>query len=211
MASISVTRTDQYRLPSWSPAWRARRAFSPREAWKIQIDLDNEMVRSEEQRALPGLAGGSKPQVPAAFGGGVRLGGQQRLVYVSGFTAAGRCPAKLGAVGGLAFAEQQVVRLAIESSGLVRSRGPLRLVPTTGRAALPRSRWPGGSSWPRPWTGCGPPGSRCTPGHSPCLGSPPPPPANRPPAAAELSMLIGWCMGVKLEGSRETETITGQG
>src|ERR1700749_1157425 len=40
MSSTSPTRADQYRSPSLSPAWRARRAFSPREAWKIEIDLD---------------------------------------------------------------------------------------------------------------------------------------------------------------------------
>jgi len=32
-----------------SPACRARRAFSPREAWKIEIDLGNEIVRSKKR------------------------------------------------------------------------------------------------------------------------------------------------------------------
>src|SRR6201989_1211033 len=45
MSSTSATRADQYASPSWSPAWRARRAFSPREAWKIEIDFDSEIVR----------------------------------------------------------------------------------------------------------------------------------------------------------------------
>ena len=47
MASTSATRADQYWSPSLSPAWRARRAFSPREAWKSEIDLDSDRVRSK--------------------------------------------------------------------------------------------------------------------------------------------------------------------
>jgi len=47
MSSTSPTRADQYRLPSLSPAWRASLAFSPSEAWKIEIDLDSEIVRSK--------------------------------------------------------------------------------------------------------------------------------------------------------------------
>ena len=54
-------------------------------------------------------AGGFDPELARAFGRGVRFGCQQLGVQVRGFlTAAGRL-AKLGAVWGLAFAEQQVI------------------------------------------------------------------------------------------------------
>jgi hypothetical protein len=45
---------------------------------------------------------------------GVRLSGQELSVEVGGFAAVIRVPAELGAVGGLALAEQQVVRLAFD-------------------------------------------------------------------------------------------------
>jgi len=45
--STSPTRPDQYSSPSLSPACQATRAFSPSEAWKIEIDLENEIVRSK--------------------------------------------------------------------------------------------------------------------------------------------------------------------
>ena len=48
MSSASATRADQYASPAASPAWRARRAFSPREAWKMEIDLDIEIVKSKK-------------------------------------------------------------------------------------------------------------------------------------------------------------------
>ena len=44
----------------------------------------------------------------------MRLGGQELSVEVGGFAAVIRVPAELGAVGGLALAEQQVVRLALD-------------------------------------------------------------------------------------------------
>ena len=47
IASTSATRPDQYSSPAMSPASRARRAFSPREAWKIEIDFDSDKVRSK--------------------------------------------------------------------------------------------------------------------------------------------------------------------
>ena len=73
-------------------------------------------------------------------------------------------------------------RACARPSGRARSRGPGRLGPTSGRAAPRRSRWPGCSSWPRPWPGRGRPASRCSPGRSPCSGSRQPPPANAPPS-----------------------------
>ena len=63
---------------------------------------------------MPGLPGGFDPQLASAFGGGVRLGGQQPGVHVGGFAAAVGRLAQPGAVGGLTLAEQQVVGLALD-------------------------------------------------------------------------------------------------
>ena len=68
----------------------------------------------EEERALPGLSDRFGPQLALAFGGGVRLSGQQPGVQVSGFAAAARGPAKLGAVRGPTLTEQQVIRFAFD-------------------------------------------------------------------------------------------------
>jgi len=48
----------------------------------------------EEQRTLAGLPGGLDPQFAATLGGGMRLGGQQLRVQVSGFAAVSRRPAQ---------------------------------------------------------------------------------------------------------------------
>ena len=77
----------------------------------------------EEQRALAGLLGGFDPQFAAAFGGGVRLGGQQLRVQVGGFAAVARRPAQLGAVGSLALAEQQVIGFALDPLAMVEAEG----------------------------------------------------------------------------------------
>ena len=88
----------------------------------------------EEQGALPGLLGGFGAQFALAFGGGVRLGGQQRGVQVGGFAAVARGPAQRGAVRGLALAEQQVVRLALDSlAGLEAERLGAGSPPAAGR------------------------------------------------------------------------------
>ena len=68
----------------------------------------------EEQRALAGLPDGLGAQLALALGGGVRLGGQELGVEVGGFAAAGRGPAQLGAVGGLALTEQQVIGFTLD-------------------------------------------------------------------------------------------------
>ena len=78
----------------------------------------------EEERALAGLLDGLGPQLALAFGGGVRLGGQQPGVQVGGFAAVVWRPAELGAVGGLALAEQQVVRLALDRLAGLEAEGP---------------------------------------------------------------------------------------
>jgi len=49
IASTSATKPDQYSSPAASPASCARRAFSPREAWKIEIDFDIDRVRSKNR------------------------------------------------------------------------------------------------------------------------------------------------------------------
>ena len=78
----------------------------------------------EEQRALPGLLNGFGPQLALAVGGGVRLGGQQRGVQVGGFPAAARWSAQPGAVRGLALAEQQVIRFALDPLAGLEAEGP---------------------------------------------------------------------------------------
>ena len=184
MSSTSATRPDQYRSPRCVTGLAGQPGVLPEGGVEDRDRLGQRDRQVEEQRALPGLPGGFDPQLVPAFGGGVRLGGQQPRVHVRGLPAAGGRPAQRGAVGGLALAEQQVVRLRARPPGRARSPAPSRPGPTSGRAAPRRSRWPGCSSRPRPWPGRGPPASRCSPGHSPCSGSRQPPPANPPPAAA---------------------------
>jgi hypothetical protein len=60
-----------------SPAWRARRAFSPKEAWKIEMDLDSEMVRSKNSGLCRAFLTASVRSSRFALGGGVRLGDQE--------------------------------------------------------------------------------------------------------------------------------------
>jgi hypothetical protein len=88
----------------------------------------------EEQRALPGLLGGLGAEFAFAFGGGVRLGGQQLRVQAGGFAAVGWRAAERGAVGGFALAEQQVVRLALDGlAGLEAERPGAGAPPAAGR------------------------------------------------------------------------------
>jgi hypothetical protein len=68
----------------------------------------------EEQRALPRLAGGLQPQLALALRGRVRLGGQEPGVDVLSLPPVTGRPAQLGAVGGFALAEQQVVRFPLD-------------------------------------------------------------------------------------------------
>ena len=78
----------------------------------------------EEERALPGFSDRFGPQLALAFGGGVRLGGQQLNVQVRGFAAVARRPAELGVIGGPALAEQPVVRLALDPLAGLEAEGP---------------------------------------------------------------------------------------
>jgi hypothetical protein len=66
---------------------------------------------------------GSGGVFPLALGGGVRLGSQRLGIEVGGFAPAAQRPAKRGAVGGLALAEQQVVRLALDSLAMLEAEG----------------------------------------------------------------------------------------
>jgi hypothetical protein len=118
-----------------SPASRARRAFSPREASKIEIDFFGQ-GQVQEQRALPSLPGGLQPQLTLALGDGIRFGGQQPGVDVGGLPATAGRRAQLGAVGRLVLAEQQVIRLPLDYPALLeadclRARTP----PSAGRLA----------------------------------------------------------------------------
>ena len=88
----------------------------------------------KEQRALPGPADSLGAQLAAAFGGGMRLGSQQRGVQVSGLAAAARRPPQLGAVGGFALAEQQVIGFALDPlAGLQAERLRAGAPPAAGR------------------------------------------------------------------------------
>jgi len=88
----------------------------------------------EEQRALPRFPDGLGAEFALALGGGVRLGGQQRGVQVGGLAAAARRAAELGAVGGFALAEQQVVRLARDSLAVLEAE-------RSGAGAPPAAGW----------------------------------------------------------------------
>ena len=68
----------------------------------------------EKQRALAGLPDGLGAELALALGGGVRLGGQELGVEVGCFAAVGGRPAELGAVGGLARTEQQVIGFTLD-------------------------------------------------------------------------------------------------
>jgi hypothetical protein len=78
---------------------------------------------------VAGLAGGFGPQFVLAFGGRVRLGGQQAGVDAGSVLPTAGRPAERGAVGRLALAEQQVVRcaldyLAVLEAGCLCARAP---------------------------------------------------------------------------------------
>ena len=87
----------------------------------------------EEEGALAGLPDGLGPQLAFALGGGVRLGGQQQRVQVGGFAAVTRAPAELGAIGGLALAEQQVIRLALDPLARLEAEGSRARAPPAAR------------------------------------------------------------------------------
>ena len=91
----------------------------------------------EEQGALAGLLDGLGAEFALALGGRVRLGGQQLSVEVGGFAAAGRRPAELGAVGGLALAEQQVVGFALDPLAGLEAEGPGTRAPPAARRLSP--------------------------------------------------------------------------
>jgi hypothetical protein len=152
----------------------------------------------EEQRARPSLPDGLEPQFTAAFGGGMRLGGQQRGVQVGGLAAAAHRPPQLGSVRCFALAEQQVIGFAIDPlPGLEAERFS---------AGAPPAAW---------WLSPALAGLDVIAGR--VLGRTTVDllpdvvkvialaqrrhnrhPANPPPAGtAELPMLIGWCMGVE--------------
>jgi hypothetical protein len=77
----------------------------------------------EEQRALTGIFDGLGAEFAFALGGGVRLSGQQLRVKIRGLPAAIRGPAELGAVGGFALAEQQVIRFALDRLPGIEPKG----------------------------------------------------------------------------------------
>ena len=165
----------------------------------------------EEERALPGLPGGFQAQLVPAFGGGVRLGGQQPGVQVRGFPAAVRGPAQRGAVGGFALAEQQVIRFALDHlAGLEAERFGAWAPPAAGRlsAGFAGLDVVAGRVLDRAAVDLLPDVVQVV---ALAQGRDNrhrliPPPAE----AAELTMIIRWCMGVS-ERSWKAETITAQG
>ena len=118
-----MTRADQYAVAFFVAGLAGQAGVLAEGGVEDRDGLGERNRQVEEQRALPGLLDGFGPQFAAAFGGGVRLGGQQRGVQVSGFSAIARGPAKSGAVRGLALAEQQVVRLALDRLAGLEAEG----------------------------------------------------------------------------------------
>ena len=67
----------------------------------------------------------------------MRLGRQHQLVDVGGFPAVIGVPAELGAVGGLALAEQQVIRLALDPLPRLKAEGLRAGTPPLSRRLSP--------------------------------------------------------------------------
>ena len=67
----------------------------------------------------------------------MRLSGQELSVEVGGFAAVIRVPAELGAVGGLALAEQQVVRLALDPLAALEAESLCTWAPPPARWLSP--------------------------------------------------------------------------
>jgi hypothetical protein len=67
----------------------------------------------KKQGALAGLPDSLSAQFALALRSSVRLGGHQLAVHVCGLATIGRGPAELGAIGGLALAEQPVIGFAL--------------------------------------------------------------------------------------------------
>ena len=87
----------------------------------------------EEERALPGLLDGLGPELAFAFGGGVRLGGQQLRVQVGGFAAAVRRPAQPGSIRSFTLAEEQIVRFALDRLAGLEAQGSGARAPPAAR------------------------------------------------------------------------------
>src|SRR6185437_8769424 len=77
----------------------------------------------EEQWALPGVLDGLGAEFALAFGGGVRLGGQQFRVQISRLAAVSGRLSQRGAVGCLSLAEQQIVGLAVDPLAGLEAEG----------------------------------------------------------------------------------------
>jgi hypothetical protein len=99
-------------------------APKPRTSHQSARALRQGQGQVEEQGALPGLPDGPGAQFALALGGGVRLGRQQLGVHVGGFAAIGWGPAKLGAVGSPALAEQQVIGFVVNLLAGLQAQGP---------------------------------------------------------------------------------------
>jgi hypothetical protein len=82
---------------------------------------------------LPGLLDGLGPELAFAFGGGVRLGGQQPGVQVGSFAAAVRRPAQPGSIRSFTLAKEQIVRFALDRLAGLEAKGSGARTPPAAR------------------------------------------------------------------------------
>ncbi len=122
----------------------------------------------EEQRALPRLAARRGRAAPASAPRGLRLGGQQPGIDLSGLPAAARRPAQRRAIGSLPLAEQQVVRVTLDHLARGEAERLARRGPTSGQEARRPSRSPRCNNRPGSSPGTGRSASTRSPGRSPC-------------------------------------------
>ena len=168
ISSVSATRPDQYRSPSASPASRASRAFSPREAWKIETDFDSDSVRSKDS----GLCRASR----LARARSSRL----RSAVACGSAASSpayrpqRPSCRRPAAAPAACHREPSARRTGDRMGHARPlgprriRAPARLDPTSGPEAHRPSHSPRCSRRPGSGPETGRPASTHNPGHNPC-------------------------------------------
>ena len=185
-------------VPRLIPGQAGQPGVLPERGVEDRDRLRQRQGQVEVQRAQPRLPGSFQPQLTLTLGGRLRLGGQQPGVDAGGVPPAARRPAQRGAVGRLALAEQQVVRAALNYlAGLKAERPRARTPPAAGRlpAALA-----GLDVIPGRILGCAAVDLAPDVVQVIALGQgrdnrqtdlyP------RRPEAAELTMIIRWCMGV---------------
>ena len=101
-------------LPVDVPSLAGQARVLPEGGVEERDGLRQRQGQVEEQRALPRLAARAGAQFPLPLRRGLRLGGQQPGVDLSGLRVAARRSAKRRAIGRFPLAEQQVVRLTLD-------------------------------------------------------------------------------------------------